>query len=155
MKEFFTLPPTRGKGVIKVNISSSFMAKARCKECGKGPDYYYATLKPFMWKDVKHFLMFSSITKMWFAKKADWYKQFEPRHFTKVGDFTKKLEDKSYNPIVHRTKGADVSDRINIIEYVGCQCGATVWGFNNLSVQKRPEITNRKGRYKYPQKFVY
>ena len=155
MKDLFAILPTRKPDVIKVNVSSSFMARARCKECGKGPDYYYATMKPFMWKEVKHFLLFSVFTKDWFAKKPGWYKEFEPRYFTKIGDFSKRLEDKSYNPIVHRTKGADINDRYNVVEYVGCKCGATVWGFNILSAQKRPEITNRKGRYKYPQKFSY
>ena len=148
-----TLPPKTE--VVKINISESFMARARCKSCGKGPDYYYATMKPFMWKDVKYFLVFSSITRDWFAKNFNWFKAFEPKHFTKIGDFSKRLEDKSYNPITHRTKGADINDRYNVVEYVGCSCGATVWGFNNVSVQKRPEITNRKGRYKYPQKFSY
>lgn len=141
--------------VIKINISSSFMARARCKECGKGPDYYYGVLKPFMWKEIKHFMIFSSFAKKWIANKNAWYKEFDPKYFTHLGDFSKKLEDKSYNPITHRTKGADINDLYNMVEYVGCGCGATVWGFNQKSVQKRPEITNRKGRYKYPQKFSY
>lgn len=148
-----TLPPKTE--VVKVNVSESFMARARCKDCGKGPDYYYAAYKPFMWKDVKYFFVFSTFAKKWFGTSHNWFKGYEPKHFTKVSDFSRKLEGKSYNPIVHRTKGADINDRYNVIEYVGCSCGATVWGFNSNSVQKRPEITNRKGRYKYPQKFSY
>jgi len=147
------LPPKTE--VIKINISESFMTRARCKECGKGPDYYYATMKPFMWKEVKYFMIFSEFSKKWFSKNSGWFKDFEPRYFTKAGDFSRRLEDKSYNPIVHRTKGADINDRYNVVEYIGCGCGATIWAFNNVSVQKRPEITSRKGRYKYPQKFSY
>lgn len=153
MKNQFTLPPK--SEVVKINISESFMARARCKECGKGPDYYYGVMKPFMWKEVKYFLIFSEISKKWFARNNNWFKEYQPRNFNKLGDFSRTLDEKSYNPIVHRSKGADISDRYNIVEYVGCGCGATVWAFNNISVQKRPEITNRKGRYKYPQKFSY
>jgi hypothetical protein len=52
-------------------------------------------------------------------------------------------------------KGTPLNPRENVTEYVGCNCGATVWSFNDKSAKNRPEITNRKGRYKYPQKFAY
>lgn len=154
MKSNAIVLPPRAQ-VIKINISETFMARARCKDCGKFPDYYYAVMKPFVWKEVKYFMIFSEYTKHWFAKNSGWFKDYSPKYFTKMGDFSKRMTDKSYNPIAHRTRGADINDLFNSTEFVGCSCGSTVWAFNNVSVQKRPEITNRKGRYKYPQKFSY
>lgn len=153
MSDVITLPFTTQ--VVKINISESFMPRARCKECGKGPEFYYATYKPFIWKDIKYFFVYTDVAKKWFSGNNSWFKGYAPKYFTKASDFSRKLPGKSYSPLTFRTKGSDISDRFNIVEYVSCKCGSTAWGFNNNSVQKRPEITNRKGRYKYPQKFSY
>lgn len=143
--------------VIRINISSSFMARARCKECGKGPDYYYNMSKPYQWQNVRGSLIYSEVTKRWIKSMltSNWYFKFEPRHFRKLGDFIFTLEGKSYLPTFHRTRGSDSSNSDNVVEFVGCECGATIWAFNEKSTKDRPEITNRKGRYKYPQRFVY
>ncbi len=141
--------------IIRINISSSFMTRARCKKCGKGPDFYYAILKPYKWKSARHALFYSEITRRWISRMvSSWYLQFSPRFFNELDDFTFKLEDKAYNPILHRTRNSNAPERDNVIEFVGCGCGSTVWAFNDKSTKKRPEITNRKGRYRYPQRFV-
>ena len=142
--------------VIRINISSSFMTRARCKNCGKGPDYYYAVGQPIKWVDAHDFVMFSRTLKSWITKIiSSWYLAFSPRYFQKLGDFSIEIDDKSYSPLFHRTRGANVGRHKRMVEFIGCPCGATVWAFNEKSVVKRPEITNRKGRYKYPQRFVY
>jgi hypothetical protein len=142
--------------VVRINISSSFMSRTLCKDCGKGPDYYYASMRPFRWREVKYFRVYSKISNKWVKRMvSDWYLQFQPRYFNKMGDFSFTLESRDYNPALFKTRGSDVSERDNVVEYVGCECGATVWAFNDKSTKKRPEITNRKGRYKYPQKFAY
>jgi predicted RNA-binding Zn-ribbon protein involved in translation (DUF1610 family) len=142
--------------VIQINISTSFMKRTLCPECGKGPDFYYPVMNPFIWKDAKYFVLVSKYARKWVKRmNSSWYVEYKPRHFTKLGDFTFTLEGKSYNPTAHRVRGADITERDNITEFVGCECGATIWAFNQKSRAKRPEVTNRKGRYKYPQKFVY
>lgn len=142
--------------VIRLNISSTFMVRTRCKNCGKGPDYYYAVGQPFKWVDVRSALVFSKKVKEWLVKIiSNWYLSFTPRYFEKLGDFTFELEDKSYDPLFHRTRGGNCGIQNRVVEFVGCSCGQTVWAFNQKSVIKRPEVTNRKGRYKYPQRFVY
>lgn len=142
--------------IIRVNISSTFMVRSRCKNCGKGPDYYYAVGQPFKWVDVRSALVFSKKVKEWLTKIiSNWYLPFTPRYFEKLGDFAFELEDKSYDPLFHRTRGANNGMNNRVVEFVGCSCGSTIWAFNEKSVAKRPEITNRKGRYKYPQRFVY
>ena len=141
--------------IVRINISSTFMVKSRCKECGKGPDFYYTVLKPYKWQDTKYYKMFSLVTRRWIRRMlSSWYLDFQPRYFRTLEDFSFKVEDKSYLPATHRTRGANIKDRDNVVEFVGCTCGSTVWAFNDKSIKKRPEITNRKGRYKYPQRFV-
>ncbi len=142
--------------VIRINISSTFMVRTRCQKCRSGPYYYYAVLKPYKWKNPRHAILFSNITRGWIQRMvSNWYLDFTPRHFNKMGDFSFNLEDKAYSPILHRVRGSNVNERDNVVEFIGCECGDTIWAFNDKSIKKRPEITNRKGRYKYPQRFVY
>lgn len=148
--------PMSKQEVIRINISSTFLPRVRCKECGEGPDYYYASMKPIVWKDIKHFVIYSKIAKKWVKRMVtNWYQEFQPRYFSKLGDFSFALDAKSFNAALHRVKGTPLNPRENVVEYVGCSCGSTVWSFNDKSIKNRPEITNRRGRYKYPQKFVY
>lgn len=158
-KEIFdiikTYSPMYKPEIIRLNISSTFMVKARCKECGKGPDYYYSTPKPYRWKSARYALVFSEITRRWIQRMVNnWYLEYQPKHFHSIEEFSFKLEDKGYRPVLARTRGNNGRERENVIEFVGCSCGATVWAFNDKSSKNNPEITNRKGRYKYPQKFV-
>jgi hypothetical protein len=142
--------------IIRINISSSFMSRARCKQCGDGPDFYYAMMKPHKWKNVRHFLVYSKAVKSWIQRMlSNWYLPYTPRYFHDLSDFTFRLESKSFDPSLYRVRGANISERDDVIEFLGCECGATVWAFNDKSTKNRPEITNRKGRYKYPQRFVY
>src|SRR5512135_1353899 len=126
--------------LIRINISSTFMARARCKNCGKGPDYYYSVGQPFKWVDARSALVFSKKIKEWLTKiVSNWYLPFSPQFFKKLGDFTFSLEDKSYSPLFHRTRGANIGHHKRVVEFVGCECGATVWAFNEKSAVKRPE----------------
>lgn len=141
--------------IIRINISSTFMQRTLCPECGEGPSFYYVVMKPFMWKDIKNLVMVSKISRKWVKRmNSSWYQNFDPRYFRKLGDFTFILEDKSFRPLIHRTRGSDKGgDRDNVVEFLSCDCGSSVWAFNDKSVKNRPEIANRKGRYRYPQKF--
>ncbi len=150
------LNPSYKIETIRVNISSSFMARARCKECGQGPSYYYNDRKYKLFHDIGKFLEASKLWKSWVKKfNYDWYLEMQPKYFSTLEDFRFRLEDRRYSPLLHRTRGSDVSRDENVIEMVSCDCGGTIWAFNNKSTKKRPEITNRKGRYGYPQKFEY
>jgi len=141
--------------IIRINISSTFMVRARCKECGKGPDYYYSSPKPYRWKNIQGALIFSQIIRKWIKRMlTSWYLDHQPRYFHNLEEFSFKMEDKSFRPSLSRMRGNEGRERDNVVEFVGCSCGATVWAFNEKSTKNQPEITNRKGRYKYPQKFV-
>lgn len=148
--------PTYKIEIVRINISSSFMARARCTECGKGPTYYYYIRKPFLWKNIRTAIATSKWIREWVKSfGSSWFLESEPKHFHDIQEFSFILENKQYRPTLFRTRGSDIKDKDNVIEMVGCDCGATVWAFNQKSVKNRPEITNRKGRYKYPQRFDY
>ena len=141
---------------IQVNISSSFMKRTLCPDCHKGPDYYYPVMNTFIWKEVKYYVFVSKYARKWIKRmNSNWYLEWKPRNFTKLGDFSFALDGKSYIPLAHKVRGTNISERDNVTEFLGCECGSTLWAFNQKSKSKRPEVTNRKGRYKYPQKFVY
>jgi hypothetical protein len=143
--------------VIQVNISSTFMPRgARCIQCGEPPIYYYYIRNPYLWKDPRSRLTVSKWMRGWVQRLTDdWYLDSEPKFFQTIEDFSFILGDKQYRPTVHRVRDLDPKAEKNVTEMVGCPCGATMWSFNQKSTKKRPEITNRKGRYKYPERFEY
>jgi hypothetical protein len=139
--------------IIRINISSTFLSRARCKNCGKNPSFYYYVRKPFLWKDISEQISTSKLFREWIERmSADWYLDSAPKYFHDIKEFSFSLDDKHYVPTLHRMRGVDST---NIVELVVCECGASTWAFADKSNRKRPEITNRKGRYKYPQRFKY
>lgn len=137
---------------FRLNYSSSFLARTKCVACNKSPDLYYRLQLPTLWQHpVANKIMFD-----WFKKyikhiNNSWYKRHQPRYFTILKDFNFYWTEKSYNPRLHQYKGVDNSE--NIVEYLMCPCGKTVWAFNQANGEGRAEIKNRKARYEYPQKF--
>jgi ribosomal protein L28 len=140
--------------VIKVNISSTFLAKARCKFCGKGPTTYYQRSKPFYEKDVRAYLNRSKDSRRKLKRmNSDWYLSGNPKSFA-VSTYKTRIDDKHYRPNLARTRGASDTDN-EVVEILICDCGVTVWAFNNSSNKNHPEIKNHKGKYSYPNKFTY
>lgn len=147
--------PMRKQETIRINISSTFMVRARCKFCKNGPDYYYGCFKPHMWDDISRYRGFTGRNKQWIKRMcSSWYKEFEPYTFDDIYEFTFRLEYQSFRPTLFRAHGATMSQRANVLECLTCKCGRTVWAFNQKSTKNRPEVTNRKGKYGYPKKFV-
>ena len=148
--------PSYRAEIIRVNISSSFISRARCAKCGKHPDYYYYVRKPYLWKTIGLHIASSKWFRKWISRMtADWYLDGAPKNFPDIKEFSFTLEDKHYLPTLYRVRGTPARDDQNVVEMAGCSCGGTLWAFNNKSVKDRQEITNRKGRYSYPQKFEY
>lgn len=140
------------KNYIKINLSSTFLARSICKGCGELPDTYYWINQPSLWINPgSSHAVFSWYKK--FSKKINgfWYKEHEPRYFYSIKDFSFNWIEKGYKPSLHQHVG--ISQENNIIEYLTCPCGSTVWAFSQKSVENRMEIKNRKARYKYPKRF--
>lgn len=141
--------------IIKINISSPFMVRTRCVECGGAPNYYFYARKPYLYKEANQQVIGSKWMRG-FVKRltSDWYLDSEPRYFHDIEEFSFTLDDKGYLPNLHRSRGGS-KYKEDVIEFVGCDCGQTVWAFNQKSTKNRPEIVNRKGRYTYPNRFEY
>lgn len=141
---------------IYVNVSSSFLARTRCPKCHGKPHYYYAIRLPERWKDHTYLKDDFAISLKWYGRPSnDWYMEEQPRYFHSAHDFDYAVENKGYNPILHRTRGSNISNRDNVMEVISCWCGSTAWAFNQKAAKNRPEITNRKSRLFYPNKFEY
>ena len=136
----------------RVNLSSSFIARTKCRNCGLPPDDYYFINHALYYSDPRS----ASEVFNWFKKYITnvagyWYKRHQPRLFHSMKTFNVHWPEQSYKPSLHQHKG--VQDDDNITEYLSCPCGQTVWAFNSTTAEHRVEIKNRKARYRYPQKF--
>jgi hypothetical protein len=58
--------------------------------------------------------------------------------------------EKSYKPNMHLHRKIKAE---NVLEFLSCPCGESVWAFSQEYINDRPEIKHRKARYKYPRKF--
>jgi hypothetical protein len=149
------LDPMYKPEIIRINISLAFMARARCKFCMSGPDYYYARVKPYTFESVQLYKRYTLRNKRWINRMCNsWYKEFKPRDFDDTYEFSFRLDCLQFRPTQNRVHNPRMSEQDNVIECLGCECGRSRWAFNQKSTKKRPEITNRKGRYTYPQKFI-
>jgi hypothetical protein len=149
------LDPHYKSELIRINISSSFMTRARCLKCGNKPEYYFAMRMPSRWFDVRDLLLISKWLRKYINRMTDdWYLDDKPHHFTNIKEFSFKLDDNHYEPTLHRSRFSN-KEKDKMIEFISCHCGFTVWAFNQKSVQNRPEIINRKGKYTYPNRFEY
>lgn len=140
--------------VIKVNISSTFMPRSRCNHCGTGPAFYFYSRNPYIYNEVSAKITASNLFNKWIKRMAgDWYLKEMPSSFISVKDH-KYAPKYYYVPAIYSKRGLPI-DKENLLEMVCCDCGVTTWAFSRKAVKNRPEITNRKGRYNYPQKFEY
>lgn len=137
---------------VRVNISSTFPIRSKCKFCMKGPQYYIIQKRPIKWidpKDIK--IIFDQVAKYTKRMTQDFYLPESPKHFHAMGAFSCPVFYKKYDPSLHAKRGIMCYD--DVIEMLLCACGFTGWAFTQKSSVLRSEITNRKARYKYPRKF--
>ncbi len=145
---------TPGKeDIVKIKLSSSFMARTRCKYCGSYPSYYYRFGTDKLYKNPRTYINWF----FWYTKHQDrlcddFYLIDDPKEYTITSYFDYPVKIKSYNPSIHHKSG--LQKRI-ISECLTCDCGKSYWVFNQKSVANREEIYNRKSDRKFPQIFKY
>lgn len=140
--------------IIQVNLSSSFVARTKCVQCGQEPQVYYYANKPYLFIDPKGAQnLFKSMTKWMKRMSSDWFMEAEPKFFKEMSAFNHMVDYKGYNPRLHKSRG--VNPQTNTIQYISCWSGCTVWAFSDSANTERQEISQRKSRHKYPQKFIY
>lgn len=140
--------------IIRVNFSTPFIVKSRCKHCAGFPSHYYYIRNPTMWYNVRTVTDRSRKAISHLKRMAsDHYLIDDPKYFKNMSNFTHTTTYKGYRPRLHRTRGSRQTQ--DIIEFLMCECGKTSWGFSDKAIKGRPEILNRKARYRYPQKFEF
>jgi len=140
--------------VIKVNLSTPFLVRSRCKGCGKYPTIYYYARNPVMWNNPRKILeQFSFYSKFFKRACSDFYLDDNPSSFTSMHYFEYQVPFKNFNPKLHRTRGAHPV--FNYTEFVTCECGGSIWAFTDKSIKSRMEIISRKARVNLPQKFNF
>lgn len=138
---------------IHANLSSSFVVRAKCKYCLGGPKHYWSSRnKSYCSSPDAMQTRFLAVKKSSKRFCQDYYLDSNPREFTGLSAFVFTVSFKSYPARLHKNKGVSSFERTEIVE---CECGKTQWAFNEKSSRNRPEITQRKARYKYPQGFEY
>ncbi len=141
--------------VVRVNLSSTFVVKNKCPYCNKSAnEYFWVNLPPYYYDPKSSQELFNWIKN--YIKRiipsVSWYAKAQPRHFKSLKDFSVYWSEKSYKAALHRNLNIELTD--HVIEFLSCPCGRTLWAFNQKDAEERPEINNRKARYKYPQKFA-
>lgn len=139
---------------VQVNLSSSFVARSRCKFCATGPTHYVISKLSTKWYD--HSMIkarFAAYVKRLKRMNYDFYLSVNPKVFHSTSFLTHTVFYKGYDPALHKNRG--IPPAANYMEYLACGCGRTQWGFAQKSSAGRPEIALRKSRYKYPSSFNY
>lgn len=119
--------------IIRINVSSSFVARARCKKCGSGPEYYYNGFKDISYRDhnrqKQRHMPFKRITKF----------SYHPLSV--------------YRPLMHNHRAiSSVHDNWEYYEEVLCRCQKTKWSLKQKLLHNRRDITDKKGRMFYKLK---
>jgi hypothetical protein len=140
--------------ITKINLSTPFPTRARCKYCGKHPEVYFYMREPYLFRDATKVTRsaWSAFMRMITGRlTGDFYLSASPSEYRNVSDFAYKPDHK-YNPKAHKNKGVPATE--NKVEYLMCgnSCGKTVWAFTDKAIVNRPEILNRKARATFPKK---
>lgn len=143
-------------GFVKVNLSSTFPFKNRCKYCASQPKHYYytRTASAFQDHEVIKFI------NMWISSNhkrmcEDYYLTEMPKHFNTAGSFAHLVDYKGYNPRFHKNhKDHNAHALASTTDHLACNCGRTNWAFNETSAKNRPEIKQRKARENSSSSFL-
>jgi hypothetical protein len=141
----------------QINLSNSFVARSRCKFCGKEPTKSFLLKIKTTPTDINSFKRLSSwiqsITRRLCAQYIS--PLASPKHY-------KKISYLSYDPLSYAGLSYETTKLIcrdmpayNFMDCVCCECGKTMWLFYDSCGKQRPEIANRKAKKSYPQKFQY
>lgn len=139
--------------VIRIRLSSPFMARACCKYCGGAPLIYYYIRNATNWFNPRKAIGQLNFLKTLVQKLMSIHVFSDPKDYTTISHFSQSFGYAQYRPRLHRTKGSSAT--FDIVEFLTCDCMKTTWAFSQKSSQNRPEITNRKARFTYPKNFLF
>lgn len=129
-----------------INLSSSFLYRARCKKCGKTVETAFSTRSRLSLIsnniDNKYFRWYSCNKTIIDYLRHESFYFLSFRYFVNT-DTCCFIPCKSFSSSFVRKLG--IQD-IEYIDIATCSCGNTRWIFYYFSAQNKPEIINRKCR---------
>lgn len=139
---------------VQVRVGPTFMARTICRHCGTGPRYCYYLMNPSVHHDPRVRLKISDSILGWEYEhlKTEYTKHSKTRNLTKISRSSFPLDYTRHRPTLSRSTLK--SGFANFVDIVNCTCMKTSWLFNQIGANGRPDITNRIGRYVYPQKLT-
>lgn len=147
------MPSKKHKQFKLINISSSFLNRARCSKCGKGASTYYSYgailpyVNPLNFIDLSYFSNNFILKRMRDNSDLGFESKYSFRHTIKYASFYLSelgCDVDFYNTNQKLTLPNNCRD-----EFFVCPCSYTCWHLNVKSVKARSEIFNRKGKYFY------
>ena len=140
--------------VVKLSLSTPIETRCKCKHCGEGPAWYYYIREADNYQSPHDLLgVYEWIQNRTKRFCSDFYLFDDPSAFTNTQTFSFQHVSKGYSCRAHKNKSASST---NIVEFVVCDCGRTIWSIATASFMKsKPEIVNRKSSRTFPKKFSF
>lgn len=131
----------------KVNVSFTFIKRARCKKCAGEPEHYLYAKNKFCWESPrKQLSVFKWAQKSYKRFCNDYYLSNKPSDYKSTHYMSHSAEYKSYSPRLYKNT---INSGFEFIDFLTCGCGYSVWAFFQKSSSERPEIYNRTGKYNF------
>lgn len=140
--------------IIRIRLSTPFITRTRCKFCQGPPTIYYYVRNATLWFNPRKITEeFEWVKKHFQRLGLDYFMSADPKDYHGTSPYRHSPIYKGYRPKLHRTRGA--LPTFDIVEFVTCDCQQSTWAYSEKAVEKRPEIMQRKARFRFPNKFEY
>lgn len=128
-----------------INAAYSSIYGSKCKYCAGSPKNYSFRLDKLLSKNIKYILSL---------------KDFFMKNDFKIRDVITYSNGKKNHFKTNAFNTIDISVFKNYAQFPGnkisdclfCDCGKTLWAYNEISSYKRWHILNRRCKYAYPMK---
>lgn len=132
-----------------ISLSTPFIYKNRCKECGTGGVYYYCHAPNS--NIYNRAFDRSSFSYSFLIKNLMNRYMYNPPYYRRQVITTSKINN--FNIKSHMSVGVAIKNSSILIEGIYCKCFKTKWEFPGHSIKNRAEIRNRKSDRVFPHKF--
>ncbi len=137
---------------VKVNLSSTFMARSRCKKCKGLPEFFYHSKLPYYHVSPHSSNLITTFVQNKLKIVSDYYLSDDPSNFNNLSAFSSK-SCTAYNARYHISRAPSIYGGSMRIDYLSCKCRSTVWAFKQSTPTE--ESMSKKARTTYNKKFIF
>jgi hypothetical protein len=128
--------------IIKIKLSSTFLARTKCVQC-KNNGIYLCIKLPQAFKDNRNDYYFNLV-----KKHTKDLSSIVDELFSGISDLSHRTDYKNFNPRIHKSYKYDND---TYVEMICCACGKLVWAFSQKMFEKKNDVILRKYNDTYPQ----